>query len=256
MNTNPVTPGSGSADWDFPTLAGVWDAPTRAIVAGADRIEARPETDRVDSLMELSERIRTLAGALDDGWLVFTASFMIDDLYKSYFNQFRWSAGVHNYIEATAGEVVAELARRGFVLHYVVDSTAPETELDEKLTFIPAVFEAAGLLVTGPQLMALEAMEKIDHRSKDVTAIPFYRAEGHAMADELIARCHQERRSSVYLNVDLDDDTPGLALDVALSASNTPGAIAVFRDQPPVPGSAARLAPPPGIRLPEIGGPR
>ena len=74
------------------------------------------------------------------------------------------------------------------------------------------------------------------------------------MADGLIARCHQEHRSSVYLNVDLDDDTPGLSLEMALSAGNTPGVISVFRDQPPVPGSPARLAPPPGVRLPELGG--
>jgi hypothetical protein len=53
---------------------------------------------------------------------------MIDDLYKSYFCQFRWSPGVHDYIAATAGAVMQELAQRGFVLHYVIDNTlAPAT---------------------------------------------------------------------------------------------------------------------------------
>jgi len=135
----------------------------------------------------LSQRVRTLAGGLDDGWLVFTACFMVDDLYKSYFYQFRWDRAVHDYIAATAGVVVGELVRRGFVLHYVVDSTQPEAELDEKLTYIPAVFEAADLFVTGPQLMALELMQQLDHRPRDVTAIPLYRGEGHKVADELIA---------------------------------------------------------------------
>jgi hypothetical protein len=103
-------------------------------------------------------------------------------------------------------------------------------------------------------MMALEIMQQVDHRPKDVTAIPVYRAEGHEVADVLIARCHRDRRSSVYLNLDVDDDTPGLGLDVALSQSNSAGTIVVFRDQPPAAGSVAHLAPPPGVRLPELGG--
>ena len=104
--------------------------------------------------------------------------------------------------------------------------------------------------MTGPQLMALELMQRADHRPRDVTAIPLYREEGHDVADRLIARCHDERRSSVYLNLDLDDDTPGLSLDVAMSQSNAPGTIVVFRDQVRVGGSVAQIAPPPGVTLP------
>lgn len=99
--------------------------------------------------------------------------------------------------------------------------------------------------------MALELVQRLEHRSSDVTAIPFYRMGGHEMADRLIARCHQDARSSVYLNLDLDDDnTPGISLDVALSPRNTPGAIVVFRDRPPAEGSEAHLAAPPGVSLP------
>jgi hypothetical protein len=253
MADNNIGPAPGSGHWDFPTLAYVWDYKTRAIIAGADRLASLSEADRADSLVALSERVRTLAGGLDDGWLVSTAFFMVDDLYKSYFYQFRWDRAVHDYIAATAGVLVGELARRGFVLHYVVDSTQSEAVLGERLTYVPAVFEVAGLFVTGPQLMALELMERLDHRPKDVTPIPLYRVEGHEMADKLIARCHREHRSSVYLNLDLDDDAPALSLDVALSQSNTPGTIAVFRDQPPVAGSVASLAPPPGVKLPDLG---
>lgn len=254
MDADHTATPSGPTDWDFPTLAPVCDYRTRAIVAGADKLEALSDADRRRSLAALSERVRSLTRALDDGWLVFTASFMIDDLYKSYFCEFRWSSGVHDYIAATAGVFIQELTRRGFVLHYVVDSTHPEAELDEKLTYIPAVFQAAGMMVTGPQLMAVELMQQVDQRPRDVTAIQRYREEGHEMADQLITRCHQERRSSVYLNLDLDDDTPPLSLDVALSAGGAPGTIAVFRDQPPAAGTSAALAPPPGVALPQLVG--
>jgi hypothetical protein len=254
MDTNDIASATGSQDWDFPTLAKVWDAGHRAIVVGADRLETLSEAEKVESLTALSERVRTLASALDDGWLVVTAFFMINDVHKSCFHEFRWSPGVHDYIAATTGAVVGELARRGFALHYVVDNAVTELQLAEQLTYLPAIFGAAGLHVTGPQLMALEVMAEIDHLSKDVAAIPRYRAEGHAMADQLITRCHQERRSSVYLNRDLDDDTPALSLDVALSQVNTPGAIVVFRNQPPALHSTAQLAPPPGVRLPDLSG--
>jgi hypothetical protein len=69
----------------------------------------------------------------------------------------------------------------------------------------------------------------------------------------MIQRCHQERRSSVYLNLDLDDDAPGLSLDVALSQSNTPETIVVLRNQPPSIGSVAQIAPPLGVTLPRCG---
>lgn len=254
MDTNHTTRPLEPTDWDFPTLAHVWDHRARAVIAGADAIEALSEADRPRSVAALGERVRGLARGLDDGWLVLTAFFMIDDLYKLYFHEFRWSSGVHDYICATAGVFLQELAKRGFVLHYVVDSVQSEAELDEKLTYIPAVFQAADLMVTGPQLMALELMQRAEQRPRDVTAIQQYREEGHELANHLITRCHHERRSSVYLNLDLDDDTPGLSLDVALSACGAPGTLVVFRDQPPAVGSLAQLAPPPGMTLPELGG--
>lgn len=200
----------GSGSWDFPTLALVWDPRTKAIIAGADALEALTEVDRERSLARLRDRVWHLTRPLDDGWLVATAFFMVDDLYKSYFHEFRWTSGVQDYIEATAGVFMEVLAERGFVLHFVVDSTQPNSALDELLTFLPGPFAAAGFLVTGPQLMALRLMEQQDGRTPDVNLIADYRQEGHDVADRLVAQCHEERRSSVYLNVDLDDDEPAL----------------------------------------------
>lgn len=234
-------------DWNFPTLAYVWDSQRRAIIAGADRLEALSDEDRAQSVAALCQRIRNLTCGLDDGWLVRAAIFIVEDLYKSFFSGFRWSPGVYGYIAATAGLLVKELVSRGFVLHYVVDSVQPEADLAERLTFMPGVFEAAGFMVTGPQLMAIELMQCANGHAGDVSMIPAYREEGHQVADMLIARCHEERRCSVYLNLDLDDDAPALPLDVALSQANKPGVIAVYRDQPPLPGSTAHVAFPPDV---------
>ncbi len=241
---------SNTYGWDFPNLAYLWDYKTRAIIAGADRLEALSDADRELSLTALSERVRVLTSGLDDDWLVASAFFMIEDLYKSYFRQSRWTPGVRDYIAATAGVFMEVLAQRGFVLHYVVDNVQSEANLDEMLTFVPLVFQAAGILVVGPQLMALEFMQQEHGEPRDVDAIPLYRNQGHSIANWVIARLHEDRRSSVYLNVDLDDDNPALSLDVALSQSNAPKTIVVFRDQAPVDGSIAGIALPPGVTLP------
>ena len=90
----------------------------------------------------------------------------------------------------------------------------------------------------------------MDHRSKDVAAIPSRIEEGQYLAEELVTRCHDERRSYVYLNLQLADDSPGLSLDVALANTNAPGTLVVFRNEPPAVGTTAQVAPPPGVTLP------
>ncbi|MEO6793834.1 MAG: hypothetical protein ABI253_09610 [Mycobacterium sp.] len=96
---------------------------------------------------------------------------------------------------------------------------------------------------------------ELDGQSRaDIGVLAHYRDEGHLLADQLIERCHRERRSSVYLSLDFDDDTPGLVMDVALSPAKQPGTIMVFRSEAPAIGSIAQIAPPPGVTLP-VGGP-
>ena len=250
MNSDPTPSESTSADWHFPTLAYVWNYQSRAIIAGADKLEALSPADRTRSLALLGEKVRTHIRNLDDSWLVATAVFMVEDLYKSYFREFRWSSGVTDYIAGTAGVFMHEFTERGFVLNYVIDNTQSEADLGEMLTYVPKVFRAAGLLVVGPQLMALEVMEQLDHQERDVAAIPSAIEEGQYLAEEFITRCHQNRQSYVYLNLQLADDSPGLSLDVALSNTDTPGTVVVFRNQPPAAGTTVEVSPPPGVTMP------
>ncbi len=55
MNSDPTTRKPMSDDWHFPTLAQVWDYQTRAIIAGADKLEALSPEDRTRSLAVLGE---------------------------------------------------------------------------------------------------------------------------------------------------------------------------------------------------------
>ena len=121
------------------------------------------------------------------------------------------------------------------------------------LIYLPQLFETAGLAVTGPQLMAAYLMME-DDVPLEISRIAEYRDRGHAAADELVSTWHRERQSSFYLNMDFDDDTPALSMDVALSACDDPKAIVVFRQLLPVPGTKSQIRPPEGIELPHLTG--
>ena len=238
-------------DWTFSTLAEVWEYRNGAIVAGGEKLDALPEPERQRSLAELTERVRAQVAQCDDGWLASVAFWMVEDLYKSFFRAFVWTPGVHDYIAATAPVVVDELSRRGFTVNYVVDATQPDENLAVMLEYLPGVFQAAGLAVIGPQLAAVEFLKREEgHPPANMAAIQRYRDEGHALANELIVQWHEERRSSVYLNLDRDDELPGLALDAALARDGVPGMIIVFRELPPAEGSVAEFSPPEGMMLP------
>ncbi len=240
-----------NSGWTFSTLAEVWEYRTGAIVAGGEKLDALPEPERQRSLAELTERVRAQVAQCDDGWLASVAFWMVEDLYKSFFRAFVWTPGVHDYIAATAPVVVDELSRRGFTVNYVVDATQPDENLAVMLEYLPGVFQAAGLAVIGPQLAAVEFLKREEgHPPANMAAIQRYRDEGHALANELIVQWHQQRRSSVYLNLDRDDELPGLALDAALSRDGVPGMIIVFRELPPAEGSVAEFSPPEGMVLP------
>ncbi|BBX18677.1 hypothetical protein MDUV_35370 [Mycolicibacterium duvalii] len=234
----------------FGALASAWDPETAAINAAVERLETLSEAEQSEFLATVSQRLGAAVRQLDDGWLAATALFMVDDLYKSCVHGIRWSITAGRYVSASAGAVLHELTRRGYVLHVVIDNTRSAVTQLETLEVVSTVYLAAGLMVTGPQLMALELMERDNEQERDAAAVARYREEGHHVANMMIARCHRERRHSAYLNFDLDDDTTGLALDVALSQASATGAIVVFRNQPPIMGSMAQIALPPGVEMP------
>jgi len=239
-----------SEEWLFPRITDFWEYRTKAVVSGAEQLEELSADARLRSLAALGDQVRAHARRLDDGLLVSAGFIMAEDLYKSLFGGFRWDRDVADYIAASAGVFMDEFSRRGFVLHYIIDNSASENDLPVMLTYIPAIFRAAGMLVTGPQLQALEIMEHFG-KTKDIAAMPPYIGEGNKVADEVIRLCHQDRRSYVYLNLELmEADSAGISFDVALSKANEPGVVVVYRNQPPVAGTTAQVISPPGVSFP------
>jgi hypothetical protein len=240
-----------SGEWQFPRITDFWEYRTKAVLSGAEHLQSLSADDRARSLTMLAEQVRGHMRRLDDSYLVAAAWVMAEDLYKSLFGGFWWSDDVADYLAATASVLIQELMQRGFVLHYVVDNTASPADLPMMLTYVPAIYQAAGLSVVGPQLMALAVM-KDKGKEHDVAAIPAYIAEGKEVADYLVTRLQQDRISYVFLNLELAEaESAGVSFNVALSNAQQPGTIVVFRQQPPVAGTTSQLFLPPGITLPQ-----
>jgi len=140
------------------------------------------------------------------------------------------------------------LTERGFVLNYVIDNTVGDSHLESLLIFVAGIFAAAGLLPVGPQMMAVRVLEM--EGGGGIAAIPTVLAEGQYLAEQLVRRCHQDRRSYAYLNMEFDDGKPGLSMEVALAQREAAGTIVVFRNEPPTIGSKVIIVPPPGVTLP------
>lgn len=234
--------------WAFNNLAEVWDHRTFAIVSGGEKLDTLPESERRQSLNALATLVHAQAAALDDEWLSHVGMILVEDLFKTFVFGFNPSPGFFHYVAATGNAVLDELSRRGYTLHYVLDATQSADRLEMMLTYLPAFYQAAGFLATGPQLMALEILEQLEEGRREISGIPQAIKEGLEMAERLIKRCHDEKRPSVWLNVDWDNASPGLPLDIPLSPAGSPGAVVIFRNQPPVHGSTAQLYLPPEIR--------
>lgn len=237
--------------WTFPALSAVWEYRNGAIVAGGRQLDALSGDERERAWVELRDRVQGMVEGLDDGWLLTTAFRMVEDIYKSFFRGFEWDSGVHDYLTATGQPVIAELARRGFVLHYVIDATEGDADIALTLEYLPQIFQAAGLAVVGPQMAALRFfIAEEGEPPADIRAIQRYRHDGHAIADSVISGWHQERQSSVYLNFDFDDGLPGLPLNVALSQWEKPGTAVVLRRLAPAESTEAYFVPPSGVAMP------
>lgn len=237
-----------NGDWVFSSFADIWDPHAFAIVSGGEKLDRLTEPERAQSLDSLGVLIRTQAATLDDHRLSGVGLVMVENLFKTFVFGFNWTPGFADYVAVSGRSILDELSQRGYTLHYVLDATQSAEKLEMMLTYLPAFYQAAGLLVTGPQLMALEILDKLETRGRDNAGIPYAIKEGLDVAERLIMRCHEDKRPSVWLNVDADDESPGLPLDVPLSLIGSSGAIVIFRNQPPVDGSTAQLYLPPEIR--------
>jgi hypothetical protein len=235
-------------DWAFPRITDFWEHRTQAVEAGARHLETMAPDAHGPAVAALADYARRHADRLDDPRLVMAAFIMAEDLYKSLVRCSWWNGNLHAYVHASAGALLERLSERGFVLNYVVDNSWSAAELPTALQVIQLWFGAAGMLVVSPQILARELLEKSGQPDHTVA---HYLPDAREVADVLIRRCHEDRRSCVFANIEpIEAEGTETSVEAALETRGQPGVITVFRKESPEPGTSANLWSPAGVALP------
>ena len=106
------------------------------------------------------------------------------------------------------------------------------------VTFAPAIgfplwFEAAKLFYICPQEIACHSFEKDKPAEEWPALVNKYIRDSREVGQQLATRCRGAGRHFVYLDI----DAHGSDFEFAHKTSEDPGAIFVFRQEAPVPGS-------------------
>jgi hypothetical protein len=233
------------ATWMLNRVTDYWDQRVGAIYTHAQRLGRLSPSDRQDALAEIAAAVARHAEALNDELLAKVAFVMADDLYKAVCALTHWDNSIAEYLQASAGTFCNALAKRGFLLRYVIDNAyeASDVGLTGPVEWFPVWFQAAGLCYICPQLLAFRLME-VDGCQPSAGLLPQFIAEGRDVGRKLVRHCLAGRNHYVFLDIDATDDS----LAPALAEPTTAGVILVLRKDLPVPGSrcVVKITPPQG----------
>jgi hypothetical protein len=215
--------------WMLPRITDYWDWQVDAIERLSLVLAETPERDRPAQIKLIGEAVTRHVDALDDHFLRLSAVALVEDLYKSANRLTSLDDTPLQYLQASAAPYFRALTRRGYTVHYFIDNTF--SRLDGPALAFPLWFRAASLVYLCPQEIAATSFEKDKPQSDWPALVSKYSVDGRSVADELMDRCHKERRHFVYLDIDAD------GFPAAQKTSGAPGVIHVFRNEAPTPGS-------------------
>jgi hypothetical protein len=215
--------------WMLPRITDYWDSQVDAIERLSLVLAETPEPDRPAQIKLIGEAVARHVDVLSDDMLRLSAVAVVEDLYKSALRLTSLDDTPLQYLHASAAPYFRALSQRGYTVHYFIDNTF--SRLDGPVIAFPLWFRAASLAYLCPQEIAATSCEKDKPASEWPSLVAKYGADGRAVADGLVDRCHKERRHFVYLDIDSD------GFQVALKTSGAPGVIHVMRSAAPTPGS-------------------
>lgn len=223
--------------WHKQYLYDYWDSRTGAIAVFSEALRRTiGEKQKKKITKSISDAIVTGVTKLSDSDLMLMSVTMVDDLYKAGNCAEIWDDAVKQYIAASVGMFSHAIAKRGYLIHYLVDNSFEQSDfgMQRPLELYPALFGAAGFVYICPQRIARRLMEKDGvSRPKYIETLPRYIAEARDVSSDLIERCHLEKRHYVYLDTDSVEGT----FDKAMTTRGSPGIITICRNSAPVSGS-------------------
>jgi hypothetical protein len=226
------------SDWMLPRITDYWDSQVDAIERLSLVLAETPEAERPAQIKLIGEAVARHVDALEDKFLGLSAVAIVEDLYKSAVRLTSLDDTPLAYLRASAAPYFRALTQRGYTVHYFIDNTF--SRLDGPAIAFPIWFRAASLIYLCPQEIAATSFEKDKPQSEWPSVVSKYIAHGRLAADELVERCHKERRHLVYLDIDSD------GFQVAFKTAGAPGVIHVVRNDAPTPGSRIAVKMPSG----------
>ena len=148
--------------WQKKYIYDYWDSRTGAIAIFSQALRDPIEKKQKERIAKsISAAVEERVGALSDKELVLTAVTMVDDLYKAGDSAEIWDEAAEQYLRASVGTFATALAKRGYLIHYLVDNSFEKSDLgmQRPLDFYPLWFGAAGFIYICPQKVALLLME-------------------------------------------------------------------------------------------------
>jgi hypothetical protein len=230
------------SDWTFAGLVQYYDANTDVVPESARRLAALEAADKDRALSQIAATVQAYTARLQaDGIdIARVAVSVADDLYKTLFRAQEWSHESTAYLGAVFGTFLAAASSRGIQVRYVVENTFPDY-LDRPLIFYPEMFRQAGFVYVCPHEFAWRLAEHdgLLPAGQDPTVgnLASVAAEGRALAHAAARQAVTDGRHLAYFEIDWQ---PG-SLDPIDALPAPPGAVTVFRNDVPAPGTTVEV---------------
>jgi hypothetical protein len=221
--------------WDRP-LVSYWDQRTDSFNRAAAEIRELSTLERNAAYDEIRDCVIDKVAALPEDLLLRAAVSMVDDLYK-FVNDTVWmDDALLGYLNAFAHTMIATVRARGYVIRYIADNQFSGSDYLRMGPFdlFPRVFNAAGFVYTCPQLVALQLMRADGIRDDEYEArVAHYIDEARMLNDRIVNTCRNDSRHFVLL----ETDYVAGSLDAAENGERDAGALTIFRNEAPLPGT-------------------
>ena len=194
-------------------LTDYWDSTTGTVQSLSEKLDTYSGQSREEALDAIRAAVREHVRVLPDKTLCLAACVVVDDLYKVASHIPAWWATTSDYLAASAGTFFPILRERGFILHYIVDNTFPQTQRPFQL--FPTWFAACQLNYECPQL--IQATDRLDPASA-------LQSCSHRIQTYFARREHY-----VLLDIDSCDQS----FNEVFSQRKEEGVITVFRNEAP-----------------------
>jgi len=229
------------ASWRYPDLFDYFDVDAGVPVVQGERLSILNSEERAVALTAAEMSVEAMVAALSSRDLAKASVEAVERLYRAGVSLPLWSTDIASYVRATWGVVFAELGRRGFRIHYVVEHLHPE-RIGRPLELFPVLFGSAGIDYVCPHTFANELPEAHDADVTPEGLAPFVE-KGRELALERVVEVAAAGRHLAYLELAPEQ---GAVDGVNALVATTVGTIGVHRIgvpdpvQPPKVSLAAR----------------